>query len=80
MRKRKFYALRQLYSRWLTLTILLISIAIVALGCSSSDSTPPPPAPSTVTTTRDAKGVWFITGSEQDRLYDVFEALSLIHI
>ena len=75
MRKRNFYALRQLYSRWLTLTILLISIAIVALGCSSSDSTPPPPAPSTVTTTRDAKGVWFITGSEQDRLSDVFEAM-----
>ena len=44
------------------------------LGCSSSD-TSRPPAPSTVTTTRDAKGVWFITGSEQDRLYDVFEAM-----
>ena len=73
MRKRKFYALKQLYSRWLTLTILLISIAVIALGCSSSTDTAL--APSTVTTTRDAKGVWFITGSEQDRLYDVFEAM-----
>ncbi len=31
--------------------------------------------PSTVTTTRDNKGVWFISGSPQDRLYDVFEAM-----
>ena len=75
MRKRKFYAVKQLYSRWLTLTILLVSIAILALGCSSSETSPPSPAPSTVTTTRDAKGVWFINGSEQDRLYDVFEAM-----
>jgi penicillin amidase len=30
---------------------------------------------STVATTRDAKGVWFITGSEKERLYDVFEAV-----
>ena len=59
-------------SRWLTLTILLIAIAIGGLGCSSSDTSP---APSTVTTTRDAKGVWFIAGSEQDRLYNVFEAM-----
>jgi len=70
--KRKFYPSKQLCFRWLTLTILLISIAIIGLGCSSSDTSP---APSTVTTTRDAKGVWFITGSEQDRLYNVFEAM-----
>jgi len=73
MRKRNFYALKQLCTRWLTLTILLIAIAIGGLGCSSSETSSP--APSTVTTTRDAKGVWFITGSEQDRLYDVFEAM-----
>ena len=30
---------------------------------------------STVKTTRDDKGVWFITGSKQDKLYDVFEAM-----
>jgi penicillin amidase len=74
MRKRKLYVLDQLYSRWLALTILLIFIAITGLGCSSSTS-PEPSRPSTVTTTRDAKGVWFIAGSEQDRLYDVFEAM-----
>jgi len=70
--KRKFRVSKRLCSRWLTLTILLISIAIIGLGCSSSD---PSPAPSTVTTTRDAQGVWFVTGSEQDRLYDVFSAV-----
>lgn len=74
MWKRKFCVLNQLYSRWLTLTIILIYIAITGLGCSSSTS-PEPSRPSTVTTTRDAKGVWFIAGSEQDRLYDVFEAM-----
>jgi len=58
------------------MSILLITIAIIALGCSGgSSSSAPTPAPSTVTTTRDAKGVWFIAGSAQDRLYDVFEAM-----
>jgi penicillin amidase len=57
----------------MTLSILLISIAISGLGCSGTSDTSP--APSTVVTTRDAKGVWFITGSQQDRLYDVFEAM-----
>ncbi|TSA48099.1 MAG: penicillin acylase family protein [Deltaproteobacteria bacterium] len=74
MRKRKFYVLKQLCFRWLTLSILLIAIATMGLGCSSSETSAPAPAPSTVTTTRDAKGVWFIAGSQQDRLYDVFEA------
>lgn len=74
MRKREFYALKQSCSRWLTWTILLVSIATIGVGCSSSTSTAPP-APSTVVTTRDAKGVWFITGSEQDTLYNVFEAM-----
>lgn len=53
-------------------TLLLISIAITGLGCSSNSTSP---APSTVTTTRDAKGVWYIAGSDHDRLYDVFEAM-----
>ena len=30
---------------------------------------------STVETTRDGSGVWFITGSDEDRLYDVFDAM-----
>jgi len=72
MRERKCCSLKQSCYRWLNLSLLLIVVAISGLGCSSSDTTP---APSTVTTTRDAKGVWFITGSEQDRLYDVFEAM-----
>jgi len=75
MRKRKYYASKQFCFRWLTLSILLIAIAAMGLGCSSSETSAPAPAPSTVTTTRDAKGVWFIAGSEQDRLYDVFEAM-----
>jgi len=77
MRKRNFYALKQLYSRRLTLTILLISIAIIVSGCGGGGGTSTAPlAPSTVTTTRDAKGVWFIAGSEQDRLYDVIAVLN----
>ena len=72
MQKRNFCTLRHLCFRWLTLSILLVSIAIIGVGCSSDDDTTP--RQSTVTTTRDAKGVWFVAGSEQDRLYDVFEA------
>jgi penicillin amidase len=77
MRKRKFYALKQSWYRWLTTTVLLIAIAVLGSGCSSGgDEAPPyiPPSPSTVETTRDDKGVWFITGSEQDSIYDIFEA------
>ena len=73
MQKRNFYTLKHLCFRWLTLSILLVSIAIIGVGCSSDDDTTH--RQSTVTTTRDAKGVWFITGSEKDRLYDVFEAM-----
>jgi len=76
MQKRKFHVLKQLYSRWLTVTILLISIAIIVMGCGCTPGNGPyAPSTSTVATTRDAKGVWFITGSAQDRLYDVFEAM-----
>jgi len=76
MQKRKFHVLKQLYSRWLTVTILLISIAIIVMGCGCTGTNgPSAPSTSTVATTRDTKGVWFITGSAQDRLYDVFEAM-----
>jgi penicillin amidase len=76
MQKRKFCALKQLFTSWLTVIILLISIAIIVMGCGCTGTNGPSvPSPSTVATTRDAKGVWFITGSEQDRLYDIFEAM-----
>jgi len=76
MQKRKYHVLKQLYSRWLTVTILLISIAIIVMGCGCTGTNgPSAPSASTVATTRDTKGVWFITGSAQDRLYDVFEAM-----
>jgi len=65
MQKRKFYAFKQSYLRWLKLAIILISFAAVGWQCQSDK----------VTTTRDDKGVWLITGSEHAKLYDVFEAM-----
>lgn len=62
------------FARWLTPVILLFSIAFVGFGCGSSSGPAPPPA-STVAIERDDKGVWFITGSENDSLYDVFEVM-----
>lgn len=53
--------------------MLLISAAVAIAGCYGGGGSAP--APSTVKTTRDAKGVWFITGSEQETLYNVFEAM-----
>ena len=72
MRKKNLRTLDRSYLRWLITLIFLISLAFMVSGCSSSD---PAPRPSTVTTTRDAQGVWFIDGSVDDRLYDVFEAM-----
>jgi penicillin amidase len=72
MNKGKFHALKQAGFRWTRLGVLLIFITISALGCSSSDTST---TPSTLTTTRDTKGVWFITGSDQEKLHDVFEAM-----
>jgi penicillin G amidase len=63
------------WTRWLTPVVLLISMALVASGCGSSSNGPAPPHASTVAIERDDKGVWFITGSENDRLYDVFEVM-----
>lgn len=73
MKKRNLQALPKSCPRWLLPLIFLISLVFVFSGCSSSDD--PAPRASTVTTTRDAQGVWFIAGSDQDRLYDVFEAM-----
>lgn len=57
-------------------------MGIVCLGlmglfgaCSSDSSSPPPPPSPNVETTRDGKGVWFITGNEAAGLYHVMEAM-----
>ncbi len=47
--------------------VLSFSLLVAAAGTAWADST--------VTTTRDDKGVWFITGDESASLYDVFEAM-----
>ncbi len=72
MEKRNLHALNKSSSRWLISLIFLSFLAVLVAGCSSSDTAP---RASTVTTTRDAQGVWFIAGADQDRLYDVFEAM-----
>jgi len=72
MEKRNLQALNKSCFRWLVALIFLISIVVIFSGCSSSD---PAPRASTVTTTRDAQGTWSIAGADQDRLYDVFEAM-----
>ena len=55
----------------------IVCLGLVGLfGACSSDSSSPPPSPSpNVETTRDAKGVWFITGNEAAGLYHVMEAM-----
>ena len=57
-------------------------MGIVCLGfvglfgaCSSDSSSPTPPPSPSVETTRDAKGVWFITGNEAAGLYHMMEAM-----
>ena len=72
MRKKILYPLTDLHVRWFISFILLIFLSILIGGCSSNS---PYPRTSTVTATRDAQGVWFIAGEEEDRLYDVFEAM-----
>ncbi|MBW6486642.1 MAG: penicillin acylase family protein [Syntrophobacterales bacterium] len=72
MREKNFQTLNKASFHWLIWLIILIFPIIIFSGCSDSD---PAPRASTVTTTRDAQGVWFIAGAEQDRLYDVFEAM-----
>ena len=47
--------------------VLSFLLLLSAAGFASAEST--------VTTTRDDKGVWFITGDESASLYDVFEAM-----
>lgn len=74
MKKQQLGISKQSYWQWILFSIILTFFILIGLGCSSGTSSPPP-RKSTVETTRDAKGVWFITGSNEDRLYDVFEAM-----
>jgi len=53
----------------LACVIVLGFITIIGTGGGDSSHQ------STVETTRDGSGVWFITGSDEDRLYDVFDAM-----
>ncbi|HLZ18309.1 MAG TPA: penicillin acylase family protein [Smithellaceae bacterium] len=62
--KNKFCTFKQLYPRWIKLSIILFSVALMAWQCNPM-----------VTTTRDSKGVWYITGPEKAKLYHVFEAM-----
>ncbi|MBN2180178.1 MAG: penicillin acylase family protein [Deltaproteobacteria bacterium] len=55
----------------LGLAFLLVIGFITIIGTGSSDSD----RKSTVEITRDDKGVWFISGEEEDSLYDVFAAM-----
>ncbi|MFO8111596.1 MAG: penicillin acylase family protein [Desulfosalsimonadaceae bacterium] len=52
--------------RWIRVVLSFLLLASAA-GVASAEST--------VETTRDDKGVWFITGDESASLYDVFEAM-----
>lgn len=56
----------------------VIALLLIALtGCSSSDDecTPIPETKTTVDVTRDAKGVWFISGTKDATYYNIFEAM-----
>ncbi|MBW2631270.1 MAG: penicillin acylase family protein [Deltaproteobacteria bacterium] len=66
MKKRKNPFLKVTTAIGLACIIVLGFITIIGTGGGSE---------STVETTRDGRGVWFITGSEHDRLYDVFDAM-----
>ena len=60
---------------FLTCVVCLGLMGLVG-ACSNDSDSPAPPTPTTkVETTRDDKGVWFITGEDTASLYDVKEAM-----
>ncbi len=65
-RKWKMLGEKQVYSA----IMALVFLSFMA-GCSSDSSFEPV---TTVETSRDEKGVWFITGTEDATLYNIFEA------
>lgn len=69
MKKRNVRFINIIGSLGLACVIIFGFITIIGTGSSDSDRK------STVEMTRDDKGVWFITGEEEDSLYDVFAAM-----
>jgi len=78
MEKRNLQSADRSFLRWFISLTVLVFLMMGVWGCSTSSD--PAPRASTVTTTRPATaapgdGVWSIAGEDQDRLYDVFEAM-----
>jgi len=73
MRKKVFSKPRHVHVQ--KIIFFLIVVVVIITGCSSGSDSPVFFRKSTVETNRDAKGVWFVTGSSEDSLYDVFEAV-----
>jgi len=73
MGKRNLQSADRSFLRWFISLTVLAFLMMGVWGCSTSSE--PAPRASTVTTTRDAQGVLFIAGADEDRLYDVFEAM-----
>ena len=69
MKEKNHLFLKVTASIGLACVIVLGFITIIGTGGGDSSHQ------STVETTRDGSGVWFITGSDEDRLYDVFDAM-----
>jgi penicillin amidase len=69
MKMRNVRFINIIASLGLACVIVFGFITIIGTGSSDSDRK------STVEITRDDKGVWFITGEEEDSLYDVFAAM-----
>ena len=73
MRKKVFSKPRHVHVQ--KIIFFLLAVVVVITGCSSGSDSPVLFRKSTVETNRDAQGVWFVTGSSEDSLYDVFEAV-----
>lgn len=69
MKKRNVRFINIIGSLGLACVLIFGFITIIGTGSSDSDRK------STVEMTRDDKGVWFITGEEEDSLYDVFAVM-----
>lgn len=73
--------MRKTRAKWMRATQYGVMAGLICWGmmallsaCSDNDSSPPPPKQE-VQTTRDDKGVWFISGPEDASCYDTMEAM-----